>query len=167
MIAELQGISGASMEPGDTQARSTRSAQMRNAIGTQSMQLTSQASGRVLLRQFRVPRHGTRRCASRYQMRARVPRRLQFPRPDRKAIALRKPEPTLELNGEGQSGKKQNDENDASKRGLVDATKHDDAEYCSRCQGRQTDGKVDQELRRQAVARIKVSAKICIAAMNG
>ena len=45
MIAELQGISGASMQPGDTQARSTRSAQMRNAIGTQSMQLTSQRRG--------------------------------------------------------------------------------------------------------------------------
>jgi hypothetical protein len=70
---------------------------------------------------------------------------LDNTRPDLKAIASQKPEPTLELNGEGKSGKEQNDENDASERDLVDAAKHDDAKYCSRCQSRQTDGKVDQE----------------------
>jgi hypothetical protein len=39
-------------------------------------------------------------------------------------------------NDEGQSGKKQKGENDASKRDLVDAAKHDDAKCRSCCQRR-------------------------------
>ena len=62
-----------------------------------------------------------------------------------KRIRSREPEQMFDLNGERQPGKKQNDENDASECDLVDATKHDEAEHGSRYQGRQTNGKVDQE----------------------
>jgi hypothetical protein len=122
MIAELQGIAGASM-PGVVRGRAGRRA-------------SSAIRGR--------------RCALRYQARAaRVPRRLQFrdvTRPALQAIASRNPQPTLESNDQGQSGKKQKDENDASERDFVDTTKHDDAKHRSRYQRRQTDGQVDEEL---------------------
>jgi hypothetical protein len=89
------------------------------------------------------------RCALQYQARAaRVPRCLQFrdvTRPALQAIASRNPQLTLESNDQGQSGKKQKDENDASEHDFVDTTKHHDAKHRSRYQRRQTDGQVDKE----------------------